>query len=103
MKTGKHRDQTVQGSVHAPGGRRLPSMRTVLAVVLSLLVVAVLYDLVGTDRAVTACSADPPGRATSLTAASREVGWSFSPPGFVCEYTDANGKILNLTHLGLWP
>lgn len=75
-------------------------MRVVVAFLILLIVVAGLYYLAGTDRAVTACSADPPGLPV---AAQRAVAWSFTPPGFVCSLADENGEILSRLHLGLWP
>lgn len=83
-------------------GRKGVSTLGVVAVILALVVGAGLYNLVGTDRAVTACSADPPGRPASL-APAKKVGWSFIPPGFVCISLDESDEALGSTHLGLWP
>lgn len=88
--------------VDACGGRRSLRMLVVVTVI-SLIVLAGIFDLVGTDRAVTACSADPPDRTTSLATATRELAWSFSPPGFECRFVDKSGEVLGRTHLGLWP
>ena len=60
---------------------------TVIAVILGV----ITYE-VRRDRALTGCGLTPPGR-EQLPGSGHHVRWSWSPPGYVCVYTD-NGRVV---------
>jgi len=81
-------------------------LRTAIGTILvmSLLVLGVAtYSLVGGDRALAKCSADPPSSVELPPASSIEAEWSLRHFGFVCRQLTAGGETVRTSVVGVWP
>jgi hypothetical protein len=67
------------------------------AVIAAIAIFTVLFGIViyaiREERASTGCGLTPPGR-EELTGSGWRADWEWWPPGFVCVYTDDQGRVV---------
>jgi hypothetical protein len=63
------------------------------AIAVAYFVATLIYEL-RKDNANTACGRTPPNQASLAVTYGWHARWDWSPPGFVCVYTDRAGNVV---------